>query len=190
MLRSSPGSISGVNGDLPIDLLGAKAQLAGCPPSLEWIKSFQQVKGRKGQEGWGEIIPWVRTPCPWVPMGISLTQSLKSLWEYKVWSMLFKIHLGSVKSTYLAERQTQRSGFFSNLQQLQSSLLLPKILYARRREQGSESPRLLPGHTRDTWQGPRWPGSSHRESCVNRAKLEDLMNENGEALWGQGQEEQ
>lgn len=96
--------------------------------------------------------------------------------------MLFKIHLGSVKSTYLAERQTQRSGFFSNLQQLQSSLLLPKILYARRWEQGSESPRLLPGHTRDTWQGPRWPGSSHRESCVNRAKLEYLMNENGEAL--------
>lgn len=91
--------------------------------------------------------------------------------------MLFKIHLGSVKSTYPAERQTQRSGFFSNLQQLQSSLLLPKNLYARRREQGSKSPRLLPGHTRDTWQGLRWSGSSHRESCVNRAKLEDLMNE-------------
>lgn len=64
---------SGVNGDLPIDSLGAKAHPAGCTLSLEWIKCFQQVKGRKGQERRGEIIPRVHKSCPWVPTGIILT---------------------------------------------------------------------------------------------------------------------
>lgn len=185
MLSSSLGSISGVNGDLPTDSLGAKARLADCTLSLEWIKCFQQVKGRKGQERWGEIIPWVHKSCPQVPMGIILTLLSQSLWEYKVLSVIFKHQLGSVESTYTAESQTRRSGFFSKLQQLQSSLLVPKFLHAARWEEGFVSPRLLL-HSEGTC-GRDKPAQG---SCVNRAKLEHFMNGSGEALWGQEGAEQ
>lgn len=48
--------------------------------------------------------------------------------------MLFIIQLGSVESMHPAERQTQRSGGFSKLQQLQRSFLLPKFLYVERQK--------------------------------------------------------
>lgn len=104
-----------------------------------WWSSPHWLTGSKSKGLWGETIPWVCNLCPLVPVGMTLTQSLQSLGGYKVLSLLFKIQPGSLKSTHPAERQTQMSGVFSKLQQLQRSLSLSKFLYVERRETPARS---------------------------------------------------